>query len=118
MSDIKRIDVGPRMSQAVVHGNTVYTAGQVALRAPGGTVTEQTKDILAKIDELLAEAGTSKDKALVGTIWLCSMDDFAEMNAVWDAWVAPGATPVRACVESPRLAAPQFTVEIQIIAAL
>jgi enamine deaminase RidA (YjgF/YER057c/UK114 family) len=118
MSDLKRIQPGARMSQAVVHGNTVYTAGQVALRAPGASVTEQTKDILAKVDELLAEAGTSKEKAILGTIWLNSMDDFAEMNAVWDAWVAPGNTPVRACVESPRLASPDFTVEIQIIAAL
>jgi enamine deaminase RidA (YjgF/YER057c/UK114 family) len=116
MSDVKRIDIGPRMSQAVVHGNTVYTAGQVALRAPGASVTDQTKDILARIDELLAEAGSSKDKILTATIWLSDMDTFAEMNAVWDAWVAQGHTPGRACVES-RLAAPQFTVEIQIIAA-
>ncbi len=118
MSDIRRIDTGPRMSQCVVHGNTVYTAGQVALRAPGASMTEQTKDILAKIDELLAQAGTSKENILTATIWLCSMDDFAEMNAVWDAWVPQGHTPCRAAVESPRLAAPQFTVEIQITAGL
>ncbi len=117
MSDIKRIEVGPRMSQAVVHGDTVYTAGQVALRAPGASVTDQTKDILAKIDELLAEAGSSKEKILTATIWLSDMDTFAEMNAVWDAWVAPGNTPGRACVES-RLAAPDFTVEIQVVAAI
>jgi enamine deaminase RidA (YjgF/YER057c/UK114 family) len=117
VSDIKRIDVGPRMSQAVVHGDTVYTAGQVALRAPGASVTDQTKDILARIDELLAEAGSSKDKILTATIWLSDMDTFAEMNAVWDAWVAPGNTPGRACVES-RLASPDFTVEVQVIAAL
>ncbi|GKX32921.1 MAG: hypothetical protein MnENMB40S_05390 [Rhizobiaceae bacterium MnEN-MB40S] len=117
MSDIKRIDVGARMSQAVVHGNTVYTAGQVALRAPGASVADQTKDILARIDELLAEAGTSKEKLLIATIWLSDMAGFNEMNEVWDAWVVPGATPGRACVES-KLAAPQFTVEIQVIAAL
>lgn len=116
MSDVKRIDIGPRMSQAVVHGNTVYTAGQVALRAPGASVAEQTKDILARIDELLAEAGSSKEKILTATIWLSDMDTFAEMNAVWDAWVAPGNTPCRACVES-RLAAPDYTVEIMIVAA-
>ena len=117
MTDIKRIDVGPRMSQAVVHGNTVYTAGQVALRAPGASVADQTKDILARIDELLAEAGSSKDKVLSANIWLSDMSTFAEMNAVWDAWVAPGNTPGRACVES-RLAAPEFTVEIMVIAAI
>jgi len=115
---IRRIDVGARMSQAVIHGDTVYLAGQVALEAPGKSVREQTEDILARIDLLLAEAGTDKSKILTTTIWLCSMDDFAEMNAVWDAWVTPGSTPARACVESPRLAAPQFTVEIGIIAAL
>lgn len=114
---IRRIDVGPRMSQAVVHGGVVYTAGQVALRAPGASITEQTRDILARIDELLAEAGTDKSKLLSATIWLTSMDDFAEMNAVWDAWVSPGHTPGRACVES-KLAAPQFNVEIGVVAAV
>jgi len=117
MTEPKRIEVGARMSQAVVHGNTVYTAGQVAQRAPGAPVAEQTRDILDKIDELLAAAGTSKEKAVAAYIWLSDMSTFNEMNAVWDAWVAPGHTPARACVET-RLAAPQFTVEIQVIAAL
>ena len=105
------------MSQAVVHGGLAYTAGQVALRAPGQSVAEQTKDILAKIDELLAAAGTDKSKALTATIWLSDISTFAEMNAIWDAWVAPGSTPARACVGA-RLAAPQFTVEIQVTAAI
>jgi enamine deaminase RidA (YjgF/YER057c/UK114 family) len=113
---IKRIDVGARMSQCVVHGNTVYTAGQVAQRAGGQSITEQTKDILARIDELLAQAGTDKSKLLSATIWLTDMADFAEMNAVWDAWVSPGNTPCRACVGAP-LAAPQFNVEIMVTAA-
>jgi enamine deaminase RidA (YjgF/YER057c/UK114 family) len=117
VTDIKRIDVGDRMSQAVIHGNTVYSAGQVALRAPGASVADQTKDILARIDELLAQAGSGKEKLLTATIWLSDMATFAEMNSVWDAWVAPGHTPGRACVES-RLAAPQFTVEIQVVAAI
>lgn len=116
MTDIKRIETGPRMSQAVVHGDTVYLAGQVAQGAAGKSVTEQTRDILARIDALLAEAGSDKTKLLSATIWLVDIGSFAEMNAVWDAWVAPGHTPARACVES-RLAAPQFTVEIGIIAA-
>ena len=100
MTGIKRIDVGPRMSQAVVHGNTVYLAGQVAQRAPGASVTEQTKDILARIDELLAEAGSDKTRLLSETIWITDMATFNEMNAVWDAWVSPGNTPGRACVEA------------------
>ncbi len=117
MSDIKRIEVGERMSQAVVHGGVVVTAGQVAQRAGGGSVADQTKDILDRIDELLAAAGTSKENAISATIWLTDISKFAEMNAVWDAWVAPGSAPARACVES-KLAAPQFNVEIQVTAAL
>lgn len=105
------------MSQAVVHGNLVYTAGQVAQNAPDGSVTDQTKDILTEIDALLAEAGTDKSKLISATIWLVDINDFAEMNAVWDAWVSPGNTPARACVES-KLASPSFKVEIGIIAAL
>ena len=115
---LKRIQVGPRMSQAVIHGDTVYLAGQVALAAPGGSATDQTKNILDRIDAVLGEAGTDKSKLITATIWLSDMGDFNEMNAVWDAWVAPGDTPCRACVESPRLASPDFTVEIQVIAAL
>jgi enamine deaminase RidA (YjgF/YER057c/UK114 family) len=113
----KRFDVGPRMSQCVVHGNTVYTAGQVARNAAGGSVAEQTKDILAIIDRLLRQAGTDKSKLLTANIWLSDIATFNEMNGVWDAWVAPGNTPCRACVES-KLASPQFTVEIMVTAAL
>lgn len=115
---IERHEVGARMSQAVIHNGVAYLAGQVAQNAGGKSVTEQTKDILDAIDRLLAAAGTDKSKALSATIWLNTMDDFAEMNAVWDAWVMPGSTPARACVESPRLAAPQFTVEIMVTAAV
>lgn len=117
MADLKRFKTNKRMSQAVVHGNTVYTAGQVAMSAGGESVTKQTEAILAEIDSLLADAGTDKSKLISATIWLANMDDFAEMNEVWDAWVVQGETPARACVES-KLAAPQFTVEISVIAAI
>lgn len=117
MTDIVRIEPGSRMSQAVVHGGLAYLAGQVALDAPGASVTEQTQAILARIDALLAAAGTSKQKLLTASIWLADISSFAEMNAVWDAWVAPGAAPARATVES-KLAAPQFTVEIAVVAAI
>ncbi|KAF0136839.1 MAG: hypothetical protein FD152_852 [Xanthobacteraceae bacterium] len=113
---IERKQVGPRMSGAVVHGNTVYLAGQVAHKAAGKSVTEQTKDILATIDALLAECGTSKQNILSANIWLSDMSTFAEMNAVWDAWVLAGHTPARATVEA-KLAAPQYTVEIMVVAA-
>jgi enamine deaminase RidA (YjgF/YER057c/UK114 family) len=114
---IERIDVGARMSQAVVHNGTVYTAGQVAIGAPGGSIAEQTADILSRIDALLAEVGSDRSRLISATIWLTDMRDFAEMNEVWDAWVTPGETPGRACVES-RLAAQKFNVEIGVIAAV
>ena len=114
---IQRIDTNKRMSQAVIHGNTIYVAGQVALDAPGTPVADQTSDILGRIDRLLAEGGSNKSKLLSATIWLVSMDHFNEMNDVWDAWLSPGDAPARACVEA-RLAAPQFTVEIAVIAAI
>ncbi|MCZ8041909.1 MAG: RidA family protein [Beijerinckiaceae bacterium] len=113
---IQRIAVGPRMSKAVVHGDTVYLAGQVADKAAGKSVAEQTAEILGIIDGLLAEAGTDKTKLLMVNIWLSDMTTFAEMNGVWDTWVVAGQTPGRATVEA-KLAAPQFTVEIAVIAA-
>ena len=113
---IQRLHKGPRMSQVVKHGDTVYTAGQVAQRAPGASVADQTRDILARIDELLAEAGTDKSRLLSATIWLADIATFDEMNGVWDAWIDPDNPPCRACVQST-LAAPQFTVEIGVIAA-
>lgn len=113
---IQRIQPGPRMSKAVVHGDTVYLAGQVADKAAGKSVAEQTQEILGIIDGLLAEAGTDKSKLLMVNIWLSDMSTFAEMNGVWDKWVVAGATPGRATVEA-KLAAPQFTVEIAVIAA-
>ena len=114
MSDITRHDTGKRMSQAVVHNGTIYLAGQVG--APGESVAAQTTAILAQIDALLARCGSDKTKILQAVIWLASMDDFAEMNGVWDAWVAPGHAPARACGES-RLATPDYRVEIIIVAA-
>jgi enamine deaminase RidA (YjgF/YER057c/UK114 family) len=113
---IQRFEVGPRMSQAVVHGNTVYLAGVVANNAGGESVTKQTQDILATIDKHLAKAGSNKSKLLSATIYITDMRAFAEMNAVWDAWVSPGNTPARATVEA-RLANPQYTVEIMVTAA-
>ena len=115
--NIRRFQTGNRMSQAVAHGDTLYTAGQVAVNSGGAGVAAQTEEILATIDGLLADAGTDKSRLISATIWLANMSDFAELNEVWDAWVAPGAAPCRACVEA-RLAAPQFTVEIAVIAAL
>lgn len=113
---IKRIDCGKRLSQAVVHGNTIYLAGQVAADKPGASVAEQTKNILDRIDALLAQEGSDKTKILSANIWITDMRQFDEMNAVWDAWVPAGHAPARATVES-RLATPQYNVEIMCVAA-
>src|SRR6516165_11044289 len=104
---IQRFDTGPRMSQVVVNGNTVYVAGIVAHKTAGESVTKQTQEILAIIDGHLAKAGTDKSKLLSATIYLSDIKTFSEMNAVWDAWVSPGNTPARATVEV-KLAAPQY----------
>ena len=112
---IQRFHGGPRMSQMVVHNDTVYLAGQVA-NTPSPDVEAQTREILGQIDALLAEAGTSKSRILSATIYLTDIATFGAMNRAWEAWVEPGNTPARATVEA-RLAAPEYLVEIQVIAA-
>ncbi|WP_428928021.1 RidA family protein [Marinibacterium sp. SX1] len=114
MTDIQRHDTNTRMSQMVEHGQTIYLAGQVG--TPGASVAQQTQDCLDKVDALLARAGSDKTRILQTTIWLADMADFAEMNAVWDAWVPEGHAPARACGEA-KLAAPEYTVEVIVIAA-
>lgn len=113
---IQRFDTGPRMSQIVVHNDTVYLAGVVANNAAGESVTRQTQDVLSIIDGHLKKAGSDKSKLLTATIYLTDMKTFPEMNAVWDGWVSAGNTPARATVEA-RLAAPQYNVEIMVTAA-
>lgn len=113
---VKRINVGPRMSDVVIHNGTAYLAGKV----PGNTGADiggQTADVLRQIDELLAQAGTSKSNLLRAEIFLTDMTDFAGMNKVWDAWVDPKATPARATVEA-KLARPELKIEIMVIAAV
>jgi enamine deaminase RidA (YjgF/YER057c/UK114 family) len=113
---IERYEVGPRMSQAVVYGGVAYLAGIVADdRVP--SVADQTRQILAKIDRLLAAVGSDKTKILKANIWLADIARFDEMNAAWDAWIAKGSPPARATVEA-RLAAPDYLVEIMVEAAV
>jgi enamine deaminase RidA (YjgF/YER057c/UK114 family) len=112
---VKRIQVGPRLSQAVVHGNTVYLAGIVAGDEP--TTKAQTEAILKKIDGLLAAAGTNKSNLLSATVYLADMKTYDQMNAAWDAWVDPVNTPARATVEA-KLAQAKFLVEIMVTAAI
>ena len=111
---IERHHTGPRMSQIVTHGGTVYLAGQVG---DGDTAAEQTRDCLAKVDKLLEEAGSDRANILQAIIWLADMDrDFADMNAAWDAWVPQGHTPARAAGEA-KLASPDYLVEVIVTAA-
>jgi enamine deaminase RidA (YjgF/YER057c/UK114 family) len=113
---IQRFETGPRMSQVVVHGNTVYLAGVVANKTAGESVTKQTEEILSIIDGHLASAGSDKSKLLTATIYITDMKTFPDMNAVWDGWVSAGNTPARATVEA-KLAAPKYNVEIMVTAA-
>ncbi len=113
MADITRIEPGNRMSNAVVHNGVVYLAGVVG--SPSGDVTSQTKEILAEIDRLLELAGSDKTRILRAQIWLADISTFSQMNAVWDAWVAPGNAPARATGEA-KLATPDYLVEIIVTA--
>ena len=113
---IQRFETGPRMSQVVVHGDTIYLAGVVAKTTAGESVTKQTQEVLSIIDSHLAKAGSDKSKLLSATIYLPDMKTFPEMNAVWDGWVSAGNTPARATVEA-KLAAPPYNVEIMVTGA-
>jgi enamine deaminase RidA (YjgF/YER057c/UK114 family) len=113
---VQRFETGPRMSQVVVHGNTVYLAGVVASNAAGKSVTEQTQDVLKTIDSHLAKAGTDKSKLLQATVWLQDIRTVDDMNKIWDAWVPAGCAPARACIEA-RLQSPAKMVEIRVTAA-
>jgi enamine deaminase RidA (YjgF/YER057c/UK114 family) len=113
---IERFETGPRLSRAVVHGETAYLAGIVSEQPNGKSTAEQTREILAQIDALLAKAGSDKSMLLSANIWLADMANFAEMNAVWEAWVPPGCAPARATVQA-MLASADRTVEIMVVAA-
>jgi enamine deaminase RidA (YjgF/YER057c/UK114 family) len=113
--DITRIGIGKRMSEGVCFNGIIWVAGQVG--NPGDSVADQTRVCLAEVDRILAEAGTDKTRILSAQIWLADMHSFAEMNAVWDAWVPQGNTPARATGEA-KLAAPEYLVEIIVTAAL
>ena len=114
--NITRAHSNQRMSQLVVHGNTAYLAGQVADDFNADIAT-QTQSCLDKVEALLAEAGSSKDHILSTTIIVKSMDDFAAMNGVWDAWIADHGKPARAAIEAT-MAAPNILVEVCVIAAV
>ncbi len=115
-ADIRRIGVGPRLSAAVVHAGTVYLAGQVAVDTIGKSVPEQSREILARIDGLLAEAGSDKTRLLSVNIYIADLANFAAFNEVWDGWIVAGTVPARTTIEA-KLAGPGYAIEIGVIAA-
>ena len=113
---IERIQTGARMSRIVKHNGTVYLCGQVCADAEQG-IKEQTQTMLGKVEALLDEAGSSKEHMLSATIYVKSMEYFADMNAIWDAWVPEGHAPARACVEA-KMAREALLVEVSVVAAI
>jgi len=115
MTDITRIDPGPRLSEATVHGDRMYLSGMIP-EDTSRDIAGQVKQTLAEVDSLLAKGGSDKTKILSAVIWLADIADFAAMNAVWDAWVVPGQTPARATVQA-KLSDPAMKIEIMVVAA-
>jgi enamine deaminase RidA (YjgF/YER057c/UK114 family) len=116
MTEIVYIDQNARRSRAVVHNGLAYTAGQVP-DDMSQDLTGQTRQVLAKIDDLLKLAGTDKSRVLTAQIWLRTIEDLAAMNAVWDAWVVQGKAPTRCCGKV-EMNNPNCRVEILVVAAI
>ena len=116
MAEIKRLHAAARYSEGSIHAGTVFLAGQVAVGG-GTTIEAQAAEVLASIDKLLHEAGTSKSRILMAQIYLADMADYAGLNSVWDRWVDKSSTPSRATVEA-KLAKPEWKVEIVVTAAV
>lgn len=114
--NLRRFHVGDRYSDMAIFQNVVYLAGQVP-DDPRQDITGQTRQVLATVDRLLAEAGTDNAHILMATIYLADLADYDAMNAVWDDWVAPGDAPPRATLQA-RLARPDWKIEIVVTAAL
>lgn len=112
---VQRLHVGKRLSEAAIAGGTVYLAGQVPENEPDADIEGQTREVLGHIDRLLAEAGSSKQHLLSVQIYLKDISEIGRMNAVWDAWVAPGHTPPRATVQAA-LADPRWRIEVVVVA--
>ena len=115
MTEIQRFDQNHRRSRAVAYGGLVFLAGQVA-NDPTGDIRQQAREVFAKIDDMLAQAGSDKSRALNATIWLRDMEDYDGFNEVWDQWVVKGFTPARCCGKVA-LADPRQRVEVMVVAA-
>jgi len=117
MSNIQRLRSETRYSEIVIYNGTVYLAGQLADNLDGD-INAQTRETFASIERLLEEAGSDKSRLLSVTVYLKNMaEDYAAFNALWDAWLAPGTAPARACVQAP-MYSPKVLVELSVIAAV
>lgn len=116
MSTITRLESTTRLSRVVVHNGTAYFSGLTATNRGGG-IEEQTAEVLAKADDLLAKVGADRTNLLIAQVWLRDIGDFSGMNAVWEAWIDPDHPPARATVES-KLAADDIRIEIRFTAAV
>ena len=113
MTGVERIGVGPHLSHVAVHDGIIHLSGVVS---PGTSVLEQTRNVLAGIDELLQSAGSDRSRILSATVWLTDMRHFDEMNGAWEQWLSPGQAPARVCIEA-KLSLPDFSVAIAVTAA-
>jgi enamine deaminase RidA (YjgF/YER057c/UK114 family) len=114
---IRRIAANPRLSMAVAHGGTVYLSGQVAIDSRGGPLADQGREVLRRIDDLLAAAGSDRSRLLSVNLYLRNIADLAEVNGLWEAWLAGAAPPCRTTLEA-RLASPDYALEISAIAGV
>ena len=114
---VRRINPGPRMSQASQNNNLIVLSGQVS---EGNTVGEQAENIFASIDELLMKAGTTRSNIIYANIFLTDMADYDEFNSVWDQWIDTRnqQMPSRSAIQVVRLARPEWRVEVQVFAGL
>lgn len=113
---LQRFGTTARYSDIVVHNGTLYT-----VEVPSSNTTDidtQTREVLASIDRVLAQAGSDKSRLLMATIYLSDIADLPGMNAVWDAWVPSGTAPCRACVQIASLAQSGWRIEIALTAAV
>jgi enamine deaminase RidA (YjgF/YER057c/UK114 family) len=117
MDDIRRLAANARMSNAVIHGGVVYLSGQVAIDHRGAAVPDQVREILDRIDALLAEAGTDRSRLLTATLYVADLACLSDVNAAWDEWIAPGCAPTRTTIQTV-LASPAYALEIAVSAAV
>ncbi|MGB4119036.1 MAG: RidA family protein [Burkholderiaceae bacterium] len=115
MTTITRLHTQTRMSKTVIHGDTIYLCGQTSGGSEASTMAEQTQEALSRVDTLLTEVGSSKAHLLSALIHINDMADFAEMNAVWDAWLPEGCAPARTTVQAA-LARPELRFEVTVVA--